>query len=407
MGFKYLLANSDKLIEHMSVDGYSKAYIRQLKTEINWLGRNGVSFDSYEEACRAREKQTDSAEMKRRYRLMYGILKRFDHDGLYPDYRSTKPLFAYGAYQKLCPEFREVIDSFLSNAEMCGLKSSTIKGDAANASCFLLFMQERGLTALSEITEDDVLSFFTDNQGNPVLSGSYGKNIATVLGCDLGKRTEAAHAVRAFLPKIRTRRKNIRYLQPEEIECIRATLGDEESALNLRDKAIGALLFFAGLRACDIAALTMDDISWEYDKIRLVQDKTGALLALPLTAPIGNAIYDYLAHGRPVSEDGHLFLGLSRPHDPIRAKAVWHAASRLYDAAGIRPRGERSGTHLFRYNVATTMVGAGVARPVVSATLGHEDPNSLDYYLFADIVHLRECALDVGRFPVREGVFDI
>jgi len=53
------------------------------------------------------------------------------------------------------------------------------------------------------------------------------------------------------------------------------------------------------------------------------------------------------------------------------------------------------------------MVGADVPRPVVSAVLGHDDPGSLDYYLSADIAHLRECALDVGRFPVREGVFDV
>ena len=191
------------------------------------------------------------------------------------------------------------------------------------------------------------------------------------------------------------------------MESVRRALDGPAPTLSLRDRAIGALLLFAGMRGCDIAALTMDDISWERDEIDIVQQKTGARLSLPLTAPVGNAILDYIAEGRPESDDPHVFLALTRPYGPLAAKSVQGAASRIYDAAGIRPSGERRGTHLFRYNAATAMVGAGTARPVVSAVLGHDDPNSLDYYLFADITHLRECALDVGRFPVREGVFDV
>ncbi|RJW53382.1 hypothetical protein DXB25_00575 [Lachnospiraceae bacterium OM02-31] len=58
--------------------------------------------------------------------------------------------------------------------------------------------------------------------------------------------------------------------------------------------------------------------------------------------------------------------------------AVWHIASKIYDAAGIRlAEGNRRGTHLFRYNVATIFVGSGIPRPVASAVLGHEDPSSL------------------------------
>ena len=83
----------------------------------------------------------------------------------------------------------------------------------------------------------------------------------------------------------------------------------------------------------------MDDISWERDEIRIVQEKTGSPLLLPLTVPIGNAIFDYLAEGRPESSDPHVFLGLLRPHDPLTASSVWHVAGRLYDAAGIRPPG--------------------------------------------------------------------
>lgn len=407
MSFENLLANSEMLIEHMRQDGHSENYIRSINIEIRWLEEHGDGISSYEEACRMREERTASAHMRRHYRLMYGVLMRFDLHGEYPNYRMSRPLRKYGARYQLDGEFAEVIALFEEAARLRGLEESTIAGDAANASCFLLAMRERGASSLSEITEDDVLSFFVDDGGSPSLSSSYAKNVRTVLESDLGPLSDGARVVAAFLPRIRPKRKNVQYLQPEEVEKIRSALDDPEAALSLRDRAIGSLLLFAGLRACDIAGLEVGDISWERDEVDIVQRKTGSPLALPLTASVGNAVYDYLEQGRPESDDPHVFLGLSRPHAPMTPAAVWHSARRIFDAAGIRTSGGRRGTHLFRYNAATAMVGAGVARPVASAVLGHDDPNSLDYYLFADVVHLRECALDIGSFPVREGVFDV
>lgn len=152
----------------------------------------------------------------------------------------------------------------------------------------------------------------------------------------------------------------------------------------------------------------MDGIDWDKDEIRLIQKKTNVPLVLPLTAVIGNAIYDYIAEERPESSDPHIFLGANRPHDPVSAAAMWHIASKMYESAGIRlSDGDRRGTHLFRYNAATAFVGNGIPHPVASAVLGHENPSSLDHYTFADITHLRECALGIKKFPVREGVFDL
>ena len=141
MGFENLLLNYSKLIKHMEDDGYSKSYILLLKTEINWLQKNGDLADSYEAACAIREAQTNSPEMQRRYRLEYGILKRFDLDEIYPDYRQKEPLVKYGAYYQLCPEYKEVIDCYKESDSLRGLKPHTIKGNASAGACFLRSMQ--------------------------------------------------------------------------------------------------------------------------------------------------------------------------------------------------------------------------------------------------------------------------
>ncbi|QOV18867.1 hypothetical protein INP51_12850 [Blautia liquoris] len=78
MEFENPFLNANKLMKHMEDNGYSKSYILLLKTEINWLRKNGDVIESYEATCIIREGQTISPEMRRRYRLEYGILKWFD-----------------------------------------------------------------------------------------------------------------------------------------------------------------------------------------------------------------------------------------------------------------------------------------------------------------------------------------
>ena len=74
--------------------------------------------------------------------------------------------------------------------------------------------------------------------------------------------------------------------------------------------------------------------------------------------------------------------------------------------AGIRQeQGDRKGTHIFRHHLATSLLENGIPRPVISRTLGHTAPDSLEPYLRADFVHLKECAVSIEEFPVSEGVF--
>ena len=409
MNIENLLLHSDELIRHMEADGYSKGYILQLKTEINWLKKNRHSVDSYEEACQVRQSQTKSAEMQRRYRLEYGILKRFDLDGIFPDYRRKEPLIKRGSYHQLNSAFKDIVDTYHDAELKRGLKPQTVKGNVSAVSCFLLSMQNKGCCNLSDISEEATMSFFTDDSGNIALSNGYRKQISLVFKADLGKYNEDAKRIFSYLPKTRPHRKNIQYLQPEEVECLHEALSpDATSSLSLRNRAIGVLLFFTALRACDIASLTLGEIDWKNDELHLVQDKTDVPLTLPMSAMVGNALYDYIVSERPDSDEEYVFLGENRPHDPITAGAVFLIASKVYDAASIRmEKGERRGSHLFRYNAATVLISKGIPRPVVSATLGHDDPDSLDYYTFADITHLRECALSIARFPVGKGVFDI
>lgn len=410
MKFKKTNDTYADLIQKLKNHGYSESYITRLKTEINWLIRNQdrEGIQSYGEACRIRVRETESREMQNNYRRMYRILEKFDLYGTYPDGVCAETPAERGSYWQLNPLFREVIDIYKASGKKRGLKDSTIYKTAFSASSFLLAMQKRGRTTLNDITEEDVISYFIRGNGCRPLSGGYRDTVASVFKSDLGTYTESARQVLAYIPAIRQRRKNIPYLKPEETEAIHGALSRPGSGLCMRDRAIGMLLFFTGIRGCDISCMKFSDIDWEKEEIHITQQKTANGLTLPMSAAVGNAIYDYVTMERPASEEPYIFLHRTKSCGLLSRGSLWKAVSKVYEAAGIRQdEGERQGTHLFRHHVASALAGNGIARPVISETLGHTAPKSLDCYLSADIQHLRECALSIEPFPVSGEVFPL
>jgi Site-specific recombinase XerD len=178
------------------------------------------------------------------------------------------------------------------------------------------------------------------------------------------------------------------------------------NSLSLRDRAIGKLSYYTGLRSCDITNIELSSIDWEYDLIRINQQKTEEPLELPLTATVGNAIYDYLTDERPPVDCPILFLTLTSPYRGMESATIWLVAARIMEEAGIRQsKGDRKGFHIFRHHLATTLLSNGVPQAVISNTLGHTATESVEAYLSADFVHLKECALSTASFPLSEGVF--
>jgi site-specific recombinase XerD len=409
MNFMNLQQHYHELLDYLQKEGYTKSYVRRIKENIHWILKNEKckSWQSYQDIYGDRVHRSESKQYKRCHNTAFGVIQQFDLYRQYPNRKTVNCLIKHGAYYQLIPEFKALIDFYKVSDKFRELKDSTIDGNASGASSFLYAMQKRGKQSLSDITEDDALSFFLDSENNVSKCSSYKKQIAAVFKIGISWKEKECRILLAYLPQIRPKRKNIQFLTSEEVDAIHTLLNDNNnSELSLRDRAIGKLLFFTGMRACDIAEMKLTSIDWKAEKIHFLQQKTNQQIDLPLIATIGNSIYDYLMNERPESSDDHLFLGELYPHYPFGAGAVWHQAAKIYKAASIRQEeGDRRGTHLFRHNVATSFLGNGVPRPVITQTLGHIDPLSLEPYLHADILHLRECALSIERFPVSEEVF--
>jgi len=392
----------------MENNGYSKTYISRFKREIEKIlsAVNSKEYSCYTDVYLEYTKTSHSPDYLRNKRTLIGAIEQFDVHGRYPDGRHRHELFKRGAYPLLSPEFKSIIDYYCEAEKKRGKKVTTIYTESHNASTFFLSLQQKGMDSLVKITEEAVLSIFMSPNETLLRSCSYKKNITAVLKACIPYHPEACHRILAFLPALRETRKNIQYLTPEEIQKVKEALADGENPLTLCDKAIGMLVLYTGLRGCDIAGMTLDSIDWSRDIIHIRQQKTEFHLEIPLTAVVGNAIYDYLTSERPHTENRYLFLSENKPYDRLKNRSIGNVAVRIMKAAGIRQsKGDRKGFHIFRHHLATALLGNGVPQPVISRTLGHTSPDSLEAYLSADFPHLKECSISIERFTVPEEVF--
>jgi len=411
MNIENLRNTHPEMLSKMKEAGYSDDYVGRIRKEIMWILTESEmhNWQSYGDIYHYYEKLLNKCEALGKKHAILGAIERFDYHGKIPNNKWTNLNHkSRGAYPKLNIEFRKLLDYYTASALERGKKESTIYMEANNAANFLLALQEKGFESLSNITEDAVLSIFVSPEGLRLKGHTFRKSVTAALNACAPIAPIACKRVSSFLPKTRSTRKNIQYLTIEESKKIREALDNKDSNLTLRDRAIGKLALYMGLRGSDIAALELSSVNWESDTITVIQQKTGKTIELPLTAVVGNAIYDYLNNERPYVDNAAMFLVINGSIRGISSDNMRYVSEKIMKAAGIRQtEGDRKGLHIFRHHVATTLLGNDVNTSVISHALGHSSPRSVETYLSADFIHIKSCSLSISQFPMKKGVLKI
>ncbi len=406
MNIEKLIATSDVLFKAMKEEQYAESTIKKYLFEIHWIQKHGKDkdFASYIDLCKYRiEGKRPSVNVEYRLHSMYRTFSDFEENNKCPSYNKRNPLQPVkSAYLCLNPYFKSLVDNYISYATNKGHSETTISACVRKAACFLKFFQQKGFATLAKVTEKDVHAFFLDENDQLNKSHSYKKAITTALQVNL--EDSDVQRIMNYVPEIRKIRTLYQFLTVKECEVIKHELIDNH--FSLRDKAILNILFYYGLRASDVANLKLENIDWQKDKISLYQSKTLNLVELPLLPIVGNSIYDYLKFERPEKQSQFLFLKSFSPYEALNSNGIYSISNRLFKITGLRQnKGDRRGTHIFRHHIATALASSGFSQPVISATLGHVEPTSLEPYLEADIEHLRPFALSLENFPIDEEVF--
>ncbi len=180
-----------------------------------------------------------------------------------------------------------------------------------------------------------------------------------------------------------------KFLHPHQVQQVLSQC-DRATSRGRRDYAILLLLARLGLRACEIVALTLDDIQWETGEIS-IQGKGNRLASLPLPPDVGQAIAAYLKNDRPACSTRHVFIRMKAPRRGFAGSiAISTIVARTLKKAGIQS--PHMGAHLFRHTLATQMLRQGATLAHISLLLRHRSLNTTTIYAKVDLESLRTLA---------------
>ena len=270
-----------------------------------------------------------------------------------------------------------------------------LRGFLAVATCFLDFIGSRG-KAFETIDSGEINDFITE-QGR-----HYERvTVANIVG---GLRSffrfllsrgvvDVDWAAVITRPRVFHGKRDPRYLKPGDVQRVLAAV-DRTSLVGKRNFAILTLLGLYGLRACEIARLTLDEIGWRARVLRLSHRKCGDTLELPLLPAAAAALVEYL---QVRGETGHreVFLSSARPCAPLRPPSISNMARETIIRVGVEVN--HPGSHSFRYATAQALFRA--ERPIeeIAEVLGHRDLCSTLGYLSFVVHPLREVAINDGE----------
>jgi site-specific recombinase XerD len=167
---------------------------------------------------------------------------------------------------------------------------------------------------------------------------------------------------------------------------------DRTTALGRRDYAILMMLAKLGLRANEVATLTLDDIDWRSGEM-LVRAKGRQRARMPMPPDVGAAVVAYLRDGRPTSSCRRLFLRTLAPNVGFASGcAITMIAKTALGRAGIRGYAHQ-GAHIFRHSLATELLRSGATLSEIGQLLRHESHDTTRIYAKVNIEALRTLSL--------------
>ena len=279
-----------------------------------------------------------------------------------------------------------------------GLRPGSIAGYRHHLSRLEGYLARIGVRRLSELSPAILSAFIAERAGAGLAKVSLCECCAVLRGFvryahrerviarDLSGAIEGPQVYRlADIP---------RSITWEEVGLVLAAV-DRRTPCGRRDWAILMLLVTYGLRSREIAALTLDDIDWRRERLAVPERKAGHSTAFPLSTTVGEALVDYLRHGRPETDERRVFFRALAPVVPMSADAVSGRARHYLLKAGIDV--PRPGSHTLRHTCVQRLVDADFALKTIGDFVGHRSAKSTEIYAKVAVEQLRQVALGDGE----------
>ena len=313
------------------------------------------------------------------------------------------PAFEPSGRRQRSQPFTNVLPDFFEYLlEERGLRPASVLGYRHHLDRFEDYLRRIGVASFQELSPTILSAYIVERAGEGVAKSTV-RGGAGVLRVFLryahreGVLKEDMSAAVGW-PQVYRLSSIPRSISWEDVNRVLASV-ERRTGVGRRDYAVLLLLVTYGLRGREIAALTLDNIDWKRERLTVPERKAGHSTAFPLSAVVGEAILEYLRHGRPETTDRHVFLRAPAPVRPLGSAAVSSIARKYLLKVGVDV--PRPGSHTLRHSAVQRLVDADFDLKTIGDFVGHRSARSTEVYAKVAVEALREVALGNGEEALR------
>lgn len=385
------------LLQRLKCQNYSSSWYSRFNVECNELVSSIENYETMEDYIDdVRSKACNGLTAWQRINCIRSIV-RYVYDNKLPKPKKNKSTYS------LTPYYEDVLNFGLEKVREAGLSTKTWQNYLDTMTTFFLHLESLQINNLDEVSEDVVLSYFDGDVKRGHTTSRLILRFIKYIESNVGE--ERANKLSHLIPRVQKHHRIYRGLTQSERAQVEFVILNGHINLTDLDRAICALAFYTGMRACDIINLRFSNIDWDKNLISIIQVKTHKELSIRLLPCYGNPIYRYLISQRPKVRDNHIFL---RPGgSPMNTHDTYRCTIKLLHAAGINIDGRTRGIHLLRHSLATTLIEHDTNYAVVTATLGHKSARATYTYLSSETESLRKCCINSEDNPINDNYFQL
>lgn len=263
-----------------------------------------------------------------------------------------------------------------------GCSENTIKAYGSDLRMWLRYCSENGnetaLPYMDKIT--GFLSFLSDSGKS---KSSIQRSAATIRSWMRFLVAEGVLEEIGNLPQLPAREKKLPQILTEgEVDrLLEACEGDDP--ISLRDRALVEMGYGCGLRAGELACLTIEDVLL-YSGFLRIRGKGGKERIVPFVGKVKGRVERYLENGREhFSPEKTDRVFVSRNGKNLRREDVWRIIRKRGNSAGISEK--RLYPHILRHSFATHLLRRGMDLRTLQELLGHSSIITTEKYTHFDI----------------------
>jgi integrase/recombinase XerD len=286
---------------------------------------------------------------------------------------------------------KEHVRSYLHYLEIeKNASTNTIASYKLDLARYLQYLEEKNITSLEKIKENDIAGFLSLLYDIGLSASSVSRNLTAIkmfhrflVGDGITKNNPTENV---DTPKLEKQLPDV--LSQDEVETILSQPNTVEP-LGIRDRAILETMYATGVRVSELIGLKQSCLHAEVGIIQVFGKGSKERLI-----PIGKSALEWIAkYQREVRPQyakkgrGKDVVFLNTRGTPLSRMTIWNIVDRYTRQAGIQ---KDVHPHTFRHSFATHLLEGGADLRAVQEMLGHSDISTTQIYTHIDREYLKE-----------------